>query len=346
MIQTWLRRAAMAALLPTLPLAAQQTAVTQVAGGGGGTAFTDSQPSPGARIIEVRIHSAERVHSVQMIYLLPFGRTIEGLRRGGPGGREQIFRLEDDEYIVGLSGRCGEGIDSIRIHSNRRVSQLYGGRGGDRDFNVSVPAGSQAIGFAGRAGDYLDAIWLTYGLLSLSPARRDTSLPAGRGEMRQQAGQAALAGQTTLTGGGGGNSFADNPPQGARITEVRVWSGDRVDAIQAIYLLPDGRTVDGTRHGGSGGRSTRFQLDRDEYIIGMSGRYGEVIDSIRIHTNRRSSEQFGGRGGDRDYRIEVPANQQVVGFAGRSGDLLDAIGLVYAPVTGTRFSPGRSRRPY
>ncbi len=340
MIQAWLRRVVLAALLPAFPLAAQQTAVTQVAGGGGGTSFTDSLPSPGARIIEVRIHSAERVHSVQMIYLLPFGRTIDGLRRGGPGGREQIFRLENDEYVVGLSGRCGEGIDSIRIHTNSRVSQLYGGRGGDRDYSVSVPAGSQAIGFTGRAGDYLDAIGLAYGLSSLSTARREIYPPPGRGELRQQ------AGQTVLAGGGGGKSFVDNPPQGARITEVRVWAGDTVDAIQVIYLLPDGRPADGTKHGGSGGRSARFQLDRDEYIISISGRYGDTIDSIRIHTNRRSSEQFGGRGGDRDYRLEVPANQEAVGLAGRSGDLLDAIGLIYAPAAGSRFIPGRSRRPY
>jgi hypothetical protein len=40
---------------------------------------------------------------------------------------------------------------------------MFGGRGGRSDFRIDVPPGSQAVGFAGRAGDYVDAIGLTYG---------------------------------------------------------------------------------------------------------------------------------------------------------------------------------------
>ena len=118
----------------------------------------------------------------------------------------------------------------------------------------------------------------------------------------------------------------------------------RIEAIQAIYLLPDGRTIEGQRHGGSGGRESVFRLDSDEYIVGLSGRYGDTVDSLRIHTTQRTTQLFGGQGGSRDYRIDVPVQNEAVGFAGRAGDSLDAIGLAYSAVTtGTRRS---TPRPY
>jgi hypothetical protein len=140
--------------------------------------------------------------------------------------------------------------------------------------------------------------------------------------------------QTPIAGGRGGSEFSDRDlPPGARISEVRVRASERVDAIQAIYLLPDGRTIEGPRHGGWGGRESVFRLDSDEYIVGLSGRYGDGIDSLRIHTNKRTTQPFGGRGGNRDYRIEVPIQNQAVGFAGRTGEGLDAIGLAYSELT-------------
>ena len=344
MIRAWFIRGAFVALLPTLglPAPAQQSGSTQVVGGRGGSAFADAQPSAGARIVEVRIRTTNRVESVQFIYGLSDGRTAEGPRHGGGGrgSREQVFRLDTDEYVVGLSGRYGDTIDSLSIQTNKRVSQTFGGSGGDRDYSVSVPAGHKAVGFAGRAGTSLDAIGLTHASVYDQPIRSGSYPSPVRGAQLQ-------AGQTLIAGGRGGDAFTDGlPAEGARISEIRVWAGDTIDSIQAVYLLADGRTAEGPRHGGSGGRNVRFQLERDEYVIGLSGRHGDTIDSLTIQTNRRTSQRFGGRGGDRDFRIEVPANQQAIGFTGRSGDLVDAIGLVYAPVSGTRYSPRRTRRPY
>jgi hypothetical protein len=136
--------------------------------------------------------------------------------------------------------------------------------------------------------------------------------------------------QTAIAGGRGGSAFSDRDvPAGARIAEVNVRAGERIDAVQVIYTLPDGRSQEGARHGGMGGNAYVFRLDSDEYITGLSGRYGEMIDSLRIHTNKRVSQPFGGSGGNRDFRVDVPAGNRAVGFAGRSGKLLDAVGLTY-----------------
>ena len=292
---------------------AMQLVSTNVIGGRGGRAFSDSQIPADARVTEVRIQAGDRVDSVQMVYALSDGRTVAGPLHGGSGGRPNVFTLDSDEYITGISGRYGDNIDSMRIQTNKRTTPLYGGRGGDRDFRIDVPGGHQAVGFAGRAGDYLDAVGLV-----CAPIR-------------------VQAAQTVISGGGGGSVFADpGIPAGARIAEVRVWTGDLVDSIQMIYMLPDGRIVEGQRHGGSGGNAYSFPLETNEYIIGISGRYGDRIDSVRIQTNRRTSQLFGGRGGNRDFRVNVPGGCQAIGFAGRAGQYLDAIGLTYM-----QFARGR-----
>ncbi len=297
----------------------QQVSTTEAVGGGGGNPFSDSQLPSGARVAEVRVRSGDTIDAVQIAYTLPNGRLALGPRHGGSGGHESTMRLDADEYIVAIAGRYGDTIDSMQIITNKRSSTQFGGGGGDHRYRIEVPAGSQAVGFSGRSGDTVDAIGLVYFVL---PRRRE-NLPEGQPVSGQ-------LGQTQLAGGGGGRPFADgNIPPGARITAVVVRSGDTIDAVQAIYALSDGRNLAGQQHGHSGGNSHTFRLNRDEYIIGLAGRFGDTVDSMRIVTNKRTSQVFGGGGGDKDFRIDVPRGNQAVGFTGRAGDTVDAIGLIY-----------------
>jgi hypothetical protein len=297
----------------------QQVSMTALAGGRGGNPFTDSVPAAGARVAEVRISAGDTIDSIQMIYALANGQVVPGPRHGGRGGNPASISLDVNEYIVALTGRYGDTIDSLSIITNRRQSQIFGGRGGDRDFRIEVPTGNQAIGFTGRAGDTIDAIGLVYTQVS----RRRSVFGAGQPSSGQLE-------QTQLAGGRGGQPFADlDIPSGARIVEIRVRAGDTIDAIQAIYQLADRSLVEANRYGGGGGRLYSYRFDADEYLVALGGRYGDTVDSLYIITNKRQSQVFGGRGGDRDFRIEVPSGSQAVGFAGRAGDTVDAIGLVY-----------------
>jgi hypothetical protein len=299
---------------------------TRLFGGRGGRPFSDQDIPAGTQISEVRISAGDTIDSLQMIYVLPNGRTVEGERYGGSGGRQRVFRLDPDEYITGLSGRSGTTIDSLRIITNKRTSPTFGGRGGSRDFQVEVPAGNQAIGFTGRAGDTIDAIGLTYTQL---PRRRGGG-GFGGGVVGGGQGNAGQYEQAEIYGGRGGRPFSDQDiPAGARITEIRISAGDTIDSLQMVYVLPNGRTVEGERHGGSGGRPATFRLNPGEYVIGIFGRHGDTIDSFGIQTNRRSSPIYGGRGGSRDFRINVPSGTEAIGFAGRAGDTVDAIGLTF-----------------
>ena len=89
-----------------------------------------------------------------------------------------------------------------------------------------------------------------------------------------------------------------------------------------------------------GGRT--FKLELDEYLIGISGRFGDHINSIMFYTNKRTSPSYGGSGGTDTFSYTAPAGQRIVGFFGRAGDNLDAIGVLYAPI---KRSPDKATRP-
>ncbi len=90
---------------------------------------------------------------------------------------------------------------------------------------------------------------------------------------------------------------------------------------------------------------SHIALDRDEYIIGIAGRYGARVDSIRFFTNRRNLPEDGGfygdRGGTADYGYTAPSGQKIAAFIGRASDNLDAIGVLYVPHTPRRPQPSR-----
>lgn len=295
--------------LSSLPARAQTAGATATAGGSGGTAFSDLDVPQGARVVEVHVYSGRYVDAVQMQYALPDGRVAAGPRHGGPGGTLSVFRLDSDEVILALSGRYGDYIDSIRIHTSKRTSPLLGGSGGRQDYRIEVPANSQAVGFTGRAARYLDAVGLTHVPRMMPPLAF-----------------------TKTAGGTGGQQFADRQiPLGARITQIRIRAARYVDSIQAVYALPGGSLYEGPIYGGTGGSLHVLELAADEFVTGISGRVGDYVDSIVVHTNRRSFPAYGGSGGRQSFRIEVPAGNQGLGFTGRAARYLDAIGLGYAP---------------
>jgi hypothetical protein len=244
----------------TTAIVGQQVAVTELAGGRGGREFTDPPPSPGARILEIQIRAGDTIDAIQVIYLMPDGRTAPGPQHGGRGGNPGVFRLDSDETILGISGRYGDTVDSLRFHTNKRTSPVFGGRGGDRDYRIDVPNGSQFAGFTGRSGSTIDAL----GLAFVSGYGMDNR--RGTGFSNQQAFQQVM--ETETAGGRGGAPFSDRDiPPGARLVEIRVASSNVIDSIQGIYQLPNGRIVEGERHGGGGGRVTSLRFDSDGTAI-------------------------------------------------------------------------------
>ena len=144
-------------------------------------------------------------------------------------------------------------------------------------------------------------------------------------------------GGSRLGGGIGGVLFDGYQiPSDARLREIQVMSGWYIDSLRLLYSGPDGEIQGLALLGGKGGERHRFRLEVGEWLIGISGRCGTYVDSIRFHTNWRISPTYGGPGGDTEYLFLAPEDGEVVGFWGRADWSLDAIGILVRPVLGSR----------
>ena len=132
--------------------------------------------------------------------------------------------------------------------------------------------------------------------------------------------------QSGPCGGTGGNTFTDDiPADGVKIASIDIRHGNFIDAVTLNYS----DSTSSGRHGGGGGVSETVTFESDEYLTEISGRYGNVVDSLLIRTNVQTFGPFGGNGGARDYRCQVPEeNMEIIGLFGSSGSFLDAIGII------------------
>lgn len=129
-----------------------------LSGGKGGLPVEGYVVPNAARIREIKLTSGWFIDSIQVNYVDTDGSTHSLPGIGGNGDNEHHFVLEEDEYLVGVSGRSAKYLDSIRFHTNKRVSPTYGGEGGETEYSFLAPEGSEVVGFFGRADWYIDAI--------------------------------------------------------------------------------------------------------------------------------------------------------------------------------------------
>ena len=140
--------------------------------------------------------------------------------------------------------------------------------------------------------------------------------------------------------GGSGGRLLKDPVDGVeKVIAVLISSGILVDFLQ-LMVYQNGTPQVLVNHGGDGGHFTPFILANDEYLTGITGRYGMYINSITLHTNARTSRRFGGNGGEREYSIHANAGEQIVGLWCRADTYVDAIGAITVSAQRTRAMPG------
>ncbi len=128
------------------------------AGGNGGKPFDHYDVPAGARLTAIHVFTEWVLNAIQFDYVAADGQPGGRPPVGGLGGEHHVFYLDEDEYLIGISGRAGWYVDSVRFHTNKRVSAVYGGAGGDRDFSFLAPEGYEVGGLFGRSAWYVDAL--------------------------------------------------------------------------------------------------------------------------------------------------------------------------------------------
>lgn len=304
-------------------------------GGPGGNDFEDGKQgptiAPHTRLSGIAINPsscpvldppARVIRHIQNQYTDPAGRRFLGEKHGSdettcfyvPGLPRP---LEQGEFVTGIYGRAGSFIDSISIMTTKSTIGPIGGSGGD-PFFLQAPAGYKIRKFFGRSAAVLDAIGII--------AEEEPALKNYVGPPWYRLGAA---------GGWDGAAFEDPPVGfGIRVSKIVVAQSCVVNFVQFEYSNGQ-RPV---RHGGYGLTSEcptggyiiapqTFTLASDEFIKGIRGNAGKVIDQIEFVTNKRTIGPFGEAGGH-PFNLMAADGYQVRRLFGRSGAVLDAVGIV------------------
>ena len=134
-------------------------------------------------------------------------------------------------------------------------------------------------------------------------------------------------------GGGGGQTFgAYMIPHAMRLAAVHIFADTYIEGLGLAYWDEFGHQQTLSPVGIAGGSRHVLQLGTDEYLTGISGRYGWFVDSIRLHTNIRVSDLYGGTGGEQTYSLAAAEDEEVIGFFGNAAWYIDAVGILTRPL--------------
>ena len=221
----------------------------------------------------------------------------------GQGHRHKAaINLAPDEFITHVSGRHGDVFDHLKIMTNRGQVLDVGGHGGG-PFDVAIPPNYTVLGFKGGLGGHVHNLALILKpILVWNPqvsARFGNQHPDTR-------------------------PFDDLPLlQGAnfsQITEIKAVSdGNCVLGIEVHYLVNGREPRSSGWHMGSSPAGRRIEevlrFAGNEHVVQIEGRCGNVIDHLKIVTNRGQQLSVGGHGGS-PFNIQVPPGRRVVAFGG------------------------------
>lgn len=142
-----------------------------------------------------------------------------------------------------------------------------------------------------------------------------------------------IATAARVPGRGAGATPAGAPARAAGVAAL---------ALAGALLLPAGASAAelSGQAGGTGGQPFTLTCGDGRALIGIRGRAGDVVDSIRgvcaaideigAVTATSTTATTGGTGGEYDYELRCPSSQVVTGLRGRAGAFLDEVSLACA----------------
>lgn len=162
-------------------------------GGEGGNPFDAYDIPDDARLSAIHVYCEWVIDALRFDYVRADGTADGRPPAGGLGGNHHVFYLDDDEFLIGISGRCGWYIDGVRFHTNKRVSDLYGGQGGERDFALMAPPEYEISGLFGRSDWYVDALGIRVRPLALRQELMEGAALVAEAEAEEAAEAAEMA---------------------------------------------------------------------------------------------------------------------------------------------------------
>jgi len=258
---------------------------------------------------ELTIYSGEAIYGIQITYDKD-GIPVQGAQHGDRPKDGQSNRVKLDyptEYIVSISGYVGFYntqyfvVNSLTITTNVRQYGPFGREEGGR-FSTPLTAG-KIVGFCGQRGGVLDSIGVY-----IKPFR--PTIPVGP------------------YGTTGGSPWDDGIYE--KVRQIIINADSVINSIQVVYESVEGKTVWGQMHGSTGGKLNKINLDPDEFLLSISGYYGQIankvaVRSLAFQSNKRTIGPYGVEDGEK-FESTYTTGGKIIGFYGRSEEYLTAIG--------------------
>eukprot|EP00744_Colponema_vietnamica_P004103 GILI01006178.1.p1 GENE.GILI01006178.1~~GILI01006178.1.p1 ORF type:complete len:356 (-),score=102.15 GILI01006178.1:271-1308(-) len=113
------------------------------------------------------------------------------------------------------------------------------------------------------------------------------------------------------------------------LVEIKCYYGDDgVHGFEATYDFPSmgGRFSGGPHYSHQPAHTSTLSLDRDEYIIEITGRKGAIVDQLSVKTNKGKMVTWGGHGGE-PFSLNIPVGKGVIAFHGGFGGHIHNLGV-------------------
>lgn len=289
-------------------------------GGNGGRPFDDLMDyslgyNPVVGVHSISISYRDRVDSIQVTYkrsrLNVWGNDIYfwARRHGIPKSRPTKITFEKHEYLAKVEGQTNG------KYVNQLTFTTAGSSSGKKVYGPFGKNGSTSFSFEG----YVVGFYGGHGLLHLD---------------RIGVYSIELLGRSDVFGGTGGNAFDDtsiySPPL-VGISQIQIWSGETVNAIQVKYALLGFDFLIANQHGEQGnGTLTTINFPDGEIVVAIEGRTeGGYISQLTFITRKQdgSKGKYGPFGENGKCSFSIYG--KIIGLYGKSGSLIDQIGVFY-----------------
>lgn len=252
------------------------------------------------------------VGGLQFHYTLANGTKIEGEKHVGSsatGFSINTLNLNPDEYITQIEGRSSKVLDYVSFKTNKGNTIVGGGKAqGDCAFSIEIPPGYHAAGFFGGSNGhihYISAQILKIKTGPLSSVSRSVMLGRIHDDTK------------------GFDEFKPELVHG-KIRKVKLYhDGYFLYGFETTFEIDEkvfrsGIHISHKALIKGGLKKEVLRLEKDEHIIEVSGRNGDVFDRIKLVTNKGNVLEVGGTKGSPFPNLVAPG-KKVVAFAGGYG---------------------------
>ncbi|KEP46788.1 jacalin-like lectin domain protein [Rhizoctonia solani 123E] len=283
-------------------------------------------------ISEVGLRSGGHIVALAITYL--DGITWRG---GGNGGNEQTFTLTEGEHIIEmLTCVDDEWLRAIQFITNKgRCSAIYGNLEGTP--TISRSEGGVLAGFTISIKLH-PTVGMGYWMTGVNGIWRHDLIPRAPKENDVYSEYISAKNQH-------GKGFNDRALIGNSssiyITCVEIRANDAIHSIEFTYTDAEddkNRKFKTPRHGGPHAPYYRFELERGEHIVSITGKYGDDwLTQLCFGTNLGRASDVYGRGDGQSFSVRAPLGEngrsmRLQYVIGRCGDGLNAV--IFAWTTG------------